>query len=349
MGGRDGRSSGSSTVRMPSSYVASAASASTSAPSETTRRNGPRLDLELLIDAVVGRRLGLAVAGERRARARGPRAAPGSGRSRPGRRAPPPAADRSRSRRRRRARNHRAAAARARDRARRRTARPSPASCARSSRRGPAPEAIRPDAKAGLVRQPSTVTVRLEGATGARGGCRRPSGARSAGRSRSPGRGRRRARPSRGTRRRARRPRRRPCAPSSWAQSTSALTSARRAGECWMPAVSAVSILATSGAAARGRRASPGRRRGRRARSARRACGARRPSSCSSSRSAQRSGLMISRQIRDGSAPRRPTTGHVVRSELSTSSAARGSRLTNRISPGGSSGRPTSSAAVRAR
>ena len=40
--GRAGRSSGSSTVRIPSSYVASAASASTSAPSATTRRNGPR-------------------------------------------------------------------------------------------------------------------------------------------------------------------------------------------------------------------------------------------------------------------------------------------------------------------
>ena len=71
--------------------------------------------------------------------------------------------------------------------------------------------------------------------------------------------------------------------------------------------------------------------------------------SSSSSRSAQRSGRTISRQIRDGSALSRPTTGHVVRIEESTSSAARGSRLTNRISPSGISGRPTSSAAARAR
>src|SRR5690606_16449092 len=40
--GRAGRLNGSSTVRIPSSYVASAPSASTSAPSDTTRRNGPR-------------------------------------------------------------------------------------------------------------------------------------------------------------------------------------------------------------------------------------------------------------------------------------------------------------------
>ena len=102
------------------------------------------LDLELLVDAIVGRR---------------PSASrwPESTSSRPrtssctwlgsiprGRRARPRAAGRSRSRRRRRARSRRAGAARARDRARRRTARPSPAASARSWRRGPALGASRP-------------------------------------------------------------------------------------------------------------------------------------------------------------------------------------------------------------
>ena len=39
--GRAGGASGSSTISIPSSYAALAASASTSAPSDTTRRNGP--------------------------------------------------------------------------------------------------------------------------------------------------------------------------------------------------------------------------------------------------------------------------------------------------------------------
>ena len=54
----------------------------------------------------------------------------------------------------------------------------------------------------------------------------------------------------------------------------------------------------------------------------------------------------------DRATGRRPsgcTTGQVVRSEDSMSSTARGSRLTNRSSPSGSSGRPISSAAARAR
>ena len=74
------------------------------------------------------------------------------------------------------------------------------------------------------------------------------------------------------------------------------------------------------GAAARGRRSESGPpERSSRATSAPRLrCAA--TISCSRSRSGQRSGLTISRQIRDGSAPRRPTTGQVVRSELSTSS-----------------------------
>ena len=92
--------------------------------------------------------------------------------------------------------------------------------------------------------------------------------------------------------------------PCSWAHSTSAATSRRRAGECWMPAVSARVDLGDVGAqqleAGERRRR---RRRGRRARPARRACGGRSTSSCSISRSGQRSGLTSSRQIRDGSAP----------------------------------------------
>ena len=67
------------------------------------------------------------------------------------------------------------------------------------------------------------------------------------------------------------------------------------------------------------------------------------------SRSVQRSGRTISRQMRDGSPFRRLTTGQVVRREESTSSEARGSMLTNRISPSGISGSPISSAAARAR
>ena len=78
------------------------------------------------------------------------------------------------------------------------------------------------------------------------------------------------------------------------------------------------------------------------------AVGARR-ASASRSGSGQRSALMSSRPRRPGSPPMRSTIGHVVRSEPSTSSTARGSRLTNRISPSGSSGSPTSSAAARAR
>ena len=88
-----------------------------------------------------------------------------------------------------------------------------------------------------------------------------------------------------------------------------------------MPAVSAVSILAMSGRSS-SRQASESGAAGEVVERDQRAALAVlvRPSSCSSSRSGQRSGWMISRQIRDGSAPRRPTTGQVVRIELSTSS-----------------------------
>ena len=72
-------------------------------------------------------------------------------------------------------------------------------------------------------------------------------------------------------------------------------------------------------------------------------------SDLSIARSGERSGRISSRQMREGSPPRRITIGQVVRIEDSTSSTARGSMLTNRTSPSGISGRPTSSAAARAR
>ena len=138
--------------------------------------------------------------------------------------------------------------------------------------------------------------------------------------------------------------------PSSWATSTSAPTRWRRAGEASMPLHRCSDSLAMSGLSA--------------------------SSTCSASVPTDRSSSEIDRaalavggdelrqQLDVARSARRPSArgrcgrlrrrrarpaAQTARSELSTSSTARGSSLTNSSSPSGRRGRPASSTAARAR